>query len=288
MHNYQPVFIIGAGRSGTKFLRDTLGISEMCARIPYDVGYVWRYGNEDLLHDEIDAASLSSSQVEWIRKNLLKLADKDVPKPKAKYILEKSVPNSLRPALLYRCFPEGKFVQLIRDGRAVTESAMRMWQMPPEKKYLLDKVRYFPWSNYKYGLWFLKNQLFNKDLNRFPIWGPRYKGIQDDLLSMPLHMVCAKQWSMCVIRSYEQLLTIPPAQVLTVSYDELMGNSSAIDIICNFIGIDSRPVIDAWAHTVQQGNDDKWRTGLTGLQINDIEQLFTRLPVELSAYVRDN
>lgn len=279
-----PVFIIGAGRSGTKYLRETLFASESCTRIPYDVGYVWRYGNEGLTHDEIDADRLNSKQIEWIQKQLYRLVDKDHPKPKARVLIEKSVTNSLRPALVARCFPGSKFIHIIREGHAVVESAVRMWQKPPEKGYLFDKIRYFPWSNYRYGIWFLKNNFFMKNSNYLPIWGPRYYGLESDVGKLPLHVVCAKQWSRCVEVSVNELSMLSKGRSLTVVYENLMTDESEWIRVCEFIGIDPQPVIKAWQNTVQRGNDKKWRANLTANQVNEIEEVFNRLPLNLHSF----
>ena len=42
----EPIVLIGAARSGTKILRDALATALGVPQVPYDVGYVWRYGNE--------------------------------------------------------------------------------------------------------------------------------------------------------------------------------------------------------------------------------------------------
>jgi hypothetical protein len=49
------VFVIGAARSGTKFLRDVIGASPYAAVVPYDVNYVWRGGNEGFPDDALPA-----------------------------------------------------------------------------------------------------------------------------------------------------------------------------------------------------------------------------------------
>lgn len=281
----KPVFIIGAGRSGTKFLRDTLSASDFCARVPYDVGYIWRYGNEGLLHDEIDPDSLNIAQINWIRSKLMKMMDKDNPRPNAQFLLEKSVPNTLRLALLLRCYPDAKFIQIIREGHAVTESAMRMWMQPLKKEYLIDKIRYFPWSNYRYGIWFLKNWLLSNRSNIRSIWGPRYAGIQEDILTLPLHVVCAKQWAKCVELSNRQLSQFPVDQFITVRYEELMENTIVLEKICDFIGIPSAPVLEKWRETAQHGNNEKWRVSLSAEQISDIDHFFAKLPDELKIWI---
>ena len=55
----QHLFILGAGRSGTKIFRDCLGAANDVAAIPYDVGYIWRIGNERCSHDQLLPEHLS-------------------------------------------------------------------------------------------------------------------------------------------------------------------------------------------------------------------------------------
>ena len=62
-----PVVLLGAARSGTKLVRDSLALDAHIARVPYDINYVWRFGNEELDHDELDAASLTPGVAARIR-----------------------------------------------------------------------------------------------------------------------------------------------------------------------------------------------------------------------------
>lgn len=281
------IFIIGAARSGTKFLRDTLAASLEIARVPYDVGYVWRRGNEALPHDEIDAELVSATDIQWIRRTLPRLVDKSIEKPKARFLVEKSVPNSLRPMLLYRVFPDALFIHLVRDGRAVTESAMRMWQAPTEKSYLLDKIRYFPLTNLRYGVWFLRNRLFRKQEQRVPLWGPRYRGMDVDVQQIEMHRVCARQWRHCLEVSHAQLSCIPGSQTLTVRYEDLMRDEDVLGDICRFIGVEEQAVLDFRSSHIQPNTDQKWKTALSEDQLQSICQEFESLPAELQNYCSD-
>ena len=61
-------FLIGAARSGTKFLRNCFSVSDEIEIVPYDIGYVWRYGNEKISHDELKPSDLDNKLKFWIRK----------------------------------------------------------------------------------------------------------------------------------------------------------------------------------------------------------------------------
>lgn len=195
MADFRYVFLIGAARSGTKFLRDTLAASDDVAEVPYDINYVWRHGNEHRTHDELSPSDLDNKTARHIRKSVTRLALKDTASP-AKIILEKTVSNTLRMETIRRVFPEAEFIHLERDGLDVVESSFRQWTMPSNRGYLIQKLRYFPIREWRYGLWFARNALAPND--EPPIWGPRYKGIAGDLRTRGTAQTCALQWKASV------------------------------------------------------------------------------------------
>lgn len=267
-----PVFLIGAGRSGTKFLRGVLSASENVASVPYDIGYVWRSGNETLPHDELLPLHLNDRIKRYVRESLPKLAETRGAEPAA-FLIEKSVPNSLRPAFLYSIYPEAKFVHIVRDGRAVTESSIRQWQSPPESGYLLKKLKYFPWKNYRHALWYLLNMAKGVFLKRGQmVWGPRYDGIDEDARTLPIELVCARQWRKCIEVANEQLKEVPASQVFYINYDRMMEDETVLTELADFIGLDDgNLVLEEFRTTVQRSNKDKWRTSLSEEQLKTVE-----------------
>lgn len=195
MSDQRYVFLIGAARSGTKFLRDTLAASNDVAEIPYDINYVWRHGNENCPHDELRPEDIDAKTAAHIRRSIDRLAMKgrDTRPP---IILEKTVSNTLRMDLIRAVFPEAEFIVLERDGRDVVESSYRQWTKPADRSYLIEKLRYFPVREWRYALWFARN-LVNRS-EQTPIWGPRYDGITTDLGNLGTAQTCAKQWSASV------------------------------------------------------------------------------------------
>jgi len=278
----QPVFLIGAGRSGTKFLRGVLTASRSVVSVPYDVGYVWRYGNESLPHDELKPSMLTPRIKAYIRKTLPRLVEhKEGGLPKI--FLEKSVPNSLRPEFLDAIFPNAKFIHLIRDGRAVTESSVRMWNEPPEKGYLLKKFKYFPWSNYRYAFWYLSNMIKGIIGGRGQkVWGPRYSGIDRDTESLDVTQVCAKQWRKCVETSLQGLSLLDSSRVIEVRYESLMKDESELVRICQFLELDyAEIVIDYFKNTFSASNVNKWKDRMDEETLNTVNQEIAGLLGEL-------
>ena len=262
---YRPIIIIGAGRSGTKFLRDMLGCSSEIGTIPYDVGYVWRYGNENFSSDEFTPNMATESVKKYVVETLPKLIDSNNSDENLRMFIEKSVPNTLRPSFIKEIYPNAKFIHLIRDGRAVTESSIRMWSTSPNKGYFIKKLRYFPWSNYKYAIWYVKNNIKSIFSTRYgqKIWGPRYHGIDKDIDIFPLEKVCARQWKRCVETALCQLNDFPKGSVLEVRYEDLISSQKCIEKICEFLEIsDKKAVVDSYNKKIVRNSFDKWKGGI--------------------------
>ena len=151
------VILIGAARSGTKFLRSLLGVDAKVGEVPYDVNYIWRYGNEAYPDDALPVSLAAPRIKAYIRRLLSKQASMGTARS---ILVEKTVSNTLRIPFVREVFPEARFIHLIRSGRDVTESAMRMWLSPPDWRYLLQKARSFPVSNFGYAAWYLWNVVF--------------------------------------------------------------------------------------------------------------------------------
>jgi hypothetical protein len=100
MTSFEPIVLIGAARSGTKVLRDSLAAAAGTGCVPYDVGYVWRYGNEASPDDVIPAEAVTPKIRTFIRGFLAKYADRDG------LFVEKTVGNTLRVELVADVLPE--------------------------------------------------------------------------------------------------------------------------------------------------------------------------------------
>ena len=107
----RPIIVIGAARSGTKFLRDLIGSSESCRVVPYDVNYIWRYKNEKRPHDALAAKDCTDAIAKHIRMRLLAVAlQGDGRRDKPSFIVEKTVSNCLRIPFVEQVFPDAVYV----------------------------------------------------------------------------------------------------------------------------------------------------------------------------------
>src|SRR5260221_4458788 len=237
MYSYRPVIIIGAARSGTKMTRDVIARHPGVDRIPFDINYVWRFGNECYRHDELPSSALTPE----IRSRLISYFNQNsTGRP---FLIEKTVSNCLRIPFVYAVFPDAIFVHLIRDGRDVVESVQRQWTARPDWRYVLEKARTFPILQapgyaLKYASTMLKRVLRNTERSA-GTWGPRYQGIDEDVAHRDLIEVCAIQWVRSVEATLRDLAAVPADQVINVRYEDFVQNpQDQLKQIAARIGLD--------------------------------------------------
>jgi len=232
----KPIILIGAARSGTKFLRDCLAASPNCSAVPYDINYIWRYKQEKLRHDVLDPNLASPKIRSFIHKSIIKLSKAE----KGDRIIEKTVSNTLRIPFIDKIYPNAIYVHLIRDGRDVVESSMRQWAAPPKAGALLTKLKSIPLQNVGYVFWYAGNLVsgFVKGGRKGGnIWGPRYPGITENARQVSLADVCARQWKNCVEKSVKDLGDIDPRRVHTIRYEDFVSNKKSLIDLADKLGL---------------------------------------------------
>ena len=218
----RTVILIGAARSGTKVMRDALGVALGAGVVPYDVGYVWRFGNESVAHDALEP--------EMVRRRTRRMVAKFLDRYRgAGIVIEKSVGNCLRIPYVHEIVPDAVFINLVRDGVDVVESAARQWQAPTDWRYLAAKARHFPLQLApSYGTKYVANATWKRGTTKhLPTWGPRYPGIDRDLREAGLLTVCARQWRECVTRAHLGFAAID-APVANVRFEELVATPEVV------------------------------------------------------------
>lgn len=261
------LILIGAARSGTKFLRDTLAAADGFAAIPFDVNFLWRRGHEEFPHDELGADDCDDALAARIRRELVAKAGRTG--RAGGTIVEKTVSNALRVPFVFRAFPEARYVFLVRDGKAVVESSSRVWNEPSSLGYRIRKLRFMGLSELPYLLWYLRSRKGGEKRN--PVWGPRYEGIEEDLETLSLPAVCAKQWVACNEAMRRDASLVPPGQIHHVRYEDLVRDESAIRELCDFAGVgNADPVLERFGATVQAGANAKSEDAFSPETVEDL------------------
>jgi hypothetical protein len=215
------IVIIGAARSGTKMLRAALATASGAGAVPYDIGYVWRVGNERARDDALDPSQITERGCRFIRRFIDGYAAGEDPT-----VIEKTVGNTLRVPFVARVLPDARYIHLIRDGVDVAESSRRQWTAGSDWRYLAQKVRHVPARLApRYGAKYvasLASRAFQQD-RRLGSWGPRYPGIDADLASHQLLVVCARQWRESVLAATQAFWTLG-LPVYEIRYEDLVAD----------------------------------------------------------------
>jgi len=240
-----PIIIIGAARSGTKMLRAVLAASSEFVDFPYDINYIWKYGNYNIDHDELTPEDLSERTRAFIQNKFNKLLSQS----SAKRVLEKSVPNSLRIGFVRAVFPDCKIIHLYRDGRDVAADARLCWQasatddMIQSKHDLFKKIIDFP---YIFASPYLLNHLKIYVSRKFSgkehvsSWGPRFKGIRETIKEYSLLEVCGIQWSKSIESSLRDLLLLDEGNdFINIRYEDFVQEPLVeLEKIRDFLQVD--------------------------------------------------
>lgn len=267
----EPVIIIAAARSGTKMLRYVLSASDEFAGYPYDANYIWKYGNYGVKHDEIAPDSIDEERKDKIRGFFLKICKKEG-KPR---LLEKSVPNSLRIPFVRSVFPDCKIIHLYRNGLDVAPDARLCWQDSASSERIqsredrVRKLREFPVSMaWPYLIEYMKSY-GKKMLLRQPhveFWGPRYKGIEQDVENKSLIDVCAIQWVKCVEHCCFRLKMIENGNdYINLPYEKLISDPEGqLERVADFLRLtDGRKIIDRGKKIIRADFVQSWKYHLS-------------------------
>ena len=238
-----PVIIVGAPRSGTTMLFETLA---QCANV-WTIGgesldIIDRRGELDDRGNRLDASDADPETSHLVRAGFLSVArdrDKNLyiehgPEERPTFVrfLEKTPRNSLRIPFLRSIFPDAKFIYLYRDPRSNIGSLIDGWQhakgrwtfvAPPGWRGLKGK----PISEIAAAQWCAANQFILSDLVRLP----------------------RNDWTFV---EYEQLIADPEAQVRK---------------LCQFASLEIDEVLEALLRrplplsqtTLTPPNPEKWR-----------------------------
>ena len=281
-----PLIVIGAGRSGTNALRDAICRVPGFHTWPCDeINYIWRTGNREAGSD----ALLPEDARPEVRARILAAFRRRARKQPGHVLVEKTCANSLRPAFVDAVLPDARFVNILRDGRDVTSSAMKRWVAPLDLRYVARKALFVPKGDLAfYALRYAKSRLHRRDVvdQRLSTWGPRFDGLDELVMEdAPLEVLCANQWAACVSTSLEQLATLPPDRVLTISYEHFTANpSETLRSVTAHAGVDaSRTDLEAAAQGIRSESAGAWQHRLSRDQIDRIAPIIERVQPEIDA-----
>lgn len=268
----RSVIIIGAGRSGTKMLRDVICRLPGFGTWPCDeINPIWRHGNLRYPSDEFTPDMAQPEVQKYIRKRFRAIQRRyGLPT-----VVEKTCANSLRVGFVDRVLPEAKYIFIRRNGLDSVSSALKRWTAEVDLAYQLRKARFVPISDFLYySFRFVKtrlHRLHSRD-KRLAFWGPQLNGMEVLLRHYTLEEVCALQWKRCVDRAMEDFSLIAPGRVVEVKYEDFVTTPiDGLKEILNFLsyGVEDRVILKAVA-SVSPASIGKGKTGLGAEMIEHI------------------
>jgi hypothetical protein len=203
----EPVFIVGAPRSGTSLLYAIVRSSPVVAHWPGEAHEIWEADFHPALRgwssNALDASDARDPAAERIKRSFFLVAG-----PRRR-LVDKTPRNSLRIPFVDALFPDARFVLLVRDGRDNVNSLLNAWRTPRYRTYRLPEPHSIPGVDPAWWKFVL-----------YPGWRADADG--------PLEVVCARQWTASNEHALDALGGIDARRWTTVRYEGLVADPAGV------------------------------------------------------------
>jgi hypothetical protein len=254
-----PIILFGNTRSGTTIVQKVMATHPDI--VPwYEPRTLWLYADPGRGHDEFDASDATDEVKRYIRKQFLKFQKRHG----NRVVMEKTPANILKIPYVQAIFPEATFLFIVRNPFSFISSVEMKWQRPVTSKGIRRRLTYTPITQLRHYAGRLIRQQFDKRVLRrkyLSLWGPRYKGMDQDLKTHDLLTVIARQWSVCSRQAEKDLALFGNGQVLRLRYEDFVEDPiSDLERICAHCGLQmTDDMVRAANEWVKSDRQLKWR-----------------------------
>ena len=254
-----PILLFGNTRSGTTIVQKVMSTHPDIVGW-YEPNALWLFADPGRIHDEFDESDATDRVKKYIRKRFLKYQEQHW----GRIVLEKTPQNILRIPYARAIFPEAKFLFIVRNPFSFISSVEYKWQRPVTGQGILRRLKDTPISQLHHWVRRYLLQQINKRILRrkyLSIWGPRYKGIQEDLKTQDLLTVIARQWSIPSMKAEQDMAIFEDRQILRLKYEDFVDDPVAdLERICAHCGLEmTSDMLNAAREMVKSDRKIKWQ-----------------------------
>ena len=254
-----PIIIFGNTRSGTTIVQKVMATHPDIVQW-YEPRTLWLCADPSRGHDEFDERD-ATDKVKWyIQEHFLKFQQQHGNCT----VMEKTPANILKIPYVRAIFPEATFLFIVRNPFSFISSVEMKWQRPISSKGIRRRLKYTPMTQLPYYAGRLIRQQFDKRVLRrkyLSLWGPRYKGMAEDLQTHDLLTVIARQWSVCSRKAEKDLALFEPGRILRLRYEDFVEDPiSDMERICAHCGLEmTNGMVRAANEWVKSDRQHKWQ-----------------------------
>lgn len=254
-----PIILLGNTRSGTTIVQNVL--CEHPELVPwYEPRTLWLYADPGRHHDEFDESDATGKVKRYVRRQFLKYQRQHGNCT----VMEKTPANILKIPYVHAIFPEATYLFIVRNPFSFVSSVELKWQQTLSMKGVRRRLQSTPPTQLHYYLGRLIWGHFSKRVLRrkyLTVWGPRYKGIEQDLKTLDRLVVMARQWSVCSRKAEAALAQFERGRVLRLKYEEFVVDPIAdLERICVHAGLEmTKEMAVAAKEWVKPDRQLKWQ-----------------------------
>jgi Sulfotransferase family len=275
-----PIILIGNYRSGTSVTQKLIGLHPGIVTW-YEPRSVWLYSDPGRRHDEFDEADATATVNAYIRKRFL---NHQIYHGNRR-VMEKTPGNVLRVPYVRTIFPEATYLHITRNPFSYISSMEFKWQRTKTLQGIRRSLGDVPIMQLPYYARHLAVDMVRKKVLRqryVSIYGPRYRGIDDDLKSMSRLKVIARQWAIGNRMARENLARMGRGRVFSFRYEDLMkAPRDYFSMIYDHCGLKyDESMLAAAEKVVDPNRQSKWLR----LGKQQIKSVMPELEAEMNQY----
>lgn len=255
----RPIILFGNTRSGTSMVQNLLATHPDVAAW-YEPRTLWLCADPRRGHDEFEEVDATEEVKRLIRERFLKFQREHG----NRIVMEKTPANILKIPYVHAIFPEATYLFIVRNPFSFISSVELKWQRTLSTKGIRRRLKSTPLTQlHHYAGRFIRQYVDKRVLGRKyqSTWGPRYKGMQEDLQRHGLMTVIARQWAVPSKKAARNLARFDEKEVLRLRYEDfVLDPVSDLERVCAHCGLEMTPEMVRAAHErVYSDRRFKWR-----------------------------